>query len=84
MAVGNSTCAEEERDYVDGLGLACAASLRFARETTGERFELLSAAGWDCGCVTAASEAGIGLASPDDVVSIVTVGDASSPCRRKT
>jgi hypothetical protein len=82
LAVGNSTGAEEERDDGDGFGLACAASLRFARETTAERFELLSAAGWDCGSVTAASEAGIGWASPDDVVSIVTASDPSPRFRK--
>jgi hypothetical protein len=82
LAVGNSPCAEEERGDGDGFGLACAASLRFARETTAERFELLSAAGWGRGCVTATSEAGIGLASPDDVVSIVTASDRSPRFRK--
>jgi hypothetical protein len=82
LAVGNSSCAEEERDDGNGFGLACAASLRFARETTGERFELLSAPGWGCDCVTATSEAGIGLASPDDVVSIVTASDPSPRFRK--
>jgi hypothetical protein len=83
LAVGNSPCAaEEERGDGDGFGLACAASLRFARETTADRFELLSAAGWGRGCVTATSEAGIGLASPDDVVSIVTASDPSPRFRK--